>query len=326
MKGKEEYMPLTLDIIIVNRNSEKMLHECLSSISLADKNNFSLLTVTVVDDLSIDDSLSGIEKLDLPLKIIRNTVRMGYGASCNVGVKSCVSDVLLFLNSDAILGKDSLTIPLSYLSKKENDNTGILGIKQIDSSGKVMKNCSRFPSAKMFLLATLGLTKIFPATFKGSRMSDWDHSATREVDQVIGAVMFMRRRIFNEINGYDERFFVYYEDMDLSYRTKIHGYNSVYLASVCAHHKGGGTARKIWAESLFFNRRSRIIYAFKHLGLLPALGVTLNTLVLEPTVRLFRSLIMMSYAEFVASLKYVAMLWLNLPLLIFNKTRNNWPG
>lgn len=318
-------MKPSLDIIIVNRNSGKLLRECISSIVSADKNSFKLSRVYIVDDLSTDNSLEGIRNFKLPLHIIQNSDRSGYGASCNIGARKCKGDFLLFLNTDIILKKDSIAVPIQFLEQPENEKVAILGIKQLDEFGNIQKNCSRFPTASMFLFKTFGLNKVFPSIFPGPMMLEWDHLETRQVDQIIGAVMFMRRNIFVNIGGYDERFFVYYEDLDLSLRTKNLGFKSIYLDTVSAYHIGGSTARKVWKESIFFNLRSRIIYAFKHFNFLSVLIITLNSLIIEPIVRILWSVVRLSIKDVILYIKVALLLWINFPFVVINRPRINWP-
>ena len=110
----------TLDIIIVNGNSGDLLKKCLSSIALTTQEHFLLSRVVVVDDLSNDDSITGLESIDLPLKLICNEKRSGYGASCNIGSEYCESDYLLFLNTDVTLNPNSLDVPIHFLEQNNN--------------------------------------------------------------------------------------------------------------------------------------------------------------------------------------------------------------
>ena len=314
-----------LDIIIVNRNSGDLLFKCLSSIALSSGEYYSLSKVVIVDDVSSDASLVDIEKIDLPLKLICNEKRSGYGASCNIGARECKGDYILFLNTDVILNINSLDIPIHYLEQPENSRTGIVGIKLCDEAGDVQKHCSRFPTASMFISKTIGLVNILPSIFPDQRMLEWDHLETRRVDQVIGAVMFMRRNIFEKLKGYDERFFVYCEDLDLSLRTANLGFKSIYLDTVSAYHYGGFTARNVWLESMFLNLRSKTIYAFKHFSILSAVAIYVNNYIIEPIIRIIISIARFSRKDIIIYMKLGVSLWINLPLIIIKGPRINWP-
>jgi len=315
----------SIDIIIVNRNSGELLRECISSIVSAGKNSFILSKICIVDDLSTDNSLENIRNIKLPIHIIKNSVRSGYGASCNSGARECKGDYLLFLNTDVILKNDSIAIPIQFFEKSENENVAILGIQQHDKSGNIQRNCSRFPTASTFLFKTFGLNKIIPSIFPGAMMVEWDHLKTRQVDQIMGSVMFMRRSIFDKLGGYDERFFVYYEDLDLSLRTKNLGFKSIFLGNVSAYHIEGYTAHKVWKESVFLNLRSRIIYAYKHYYFFPALIVTLTSLIIEPIIRILWSILRLSIKDAVIYTQSAVILWMNFPFVVLKRPRINWP-
>jgi len=106
-----------LDIVIVNWNSGEQLKSCLESIVKTDKTGFELNKVVVVDNASSDNSLFGLEEIDLPLKIIRNSTNRGFAAACNQGAKESDADYLLFLNPDTVLFKDSLSKPIAFMEK-----------------------------------------------------------------------------------------------------------------------------------------------------------------------------------------------------------------
>jgi len=116
-------------------------------------------------------------------------------------------------------------------------------------------------------------------------MKEWAHDTSRQVDHVIGAFFMVRRNLFLSLNGFDELFFVYLEDIDFSYRAKLFGWESWYLTETKAFHEGGGTSRQVKAHRLFYSIRSRLLYGFKHFSTLQAWGVVLSTFMLEPFTR-----------------------------------------
>jgi GT2 family glycosyltransferase len=116
-------------------------------------------------------------------------------------------------------------------------------------------------------------------------MSDWAHDETRIVDHVIGAFYLIRRDVFERLGGFDERFFVYLEDLDLSMRIGAAGGKCLYAADATAHHAGGGTTRSIKATRLFYSVRSRLQFAEKHLGAASNGVVWAAALTIEPLLR-----------------------------------------
>jgi len=275
-----------LRIVIVNWNVGGMLRDCVRSIATANQTGFALERVVVIDNASTDDSLHGLKDFGLPLEVIRNADNRGFAAACNQGAQEFDGDYLLFLNPDTRLFAASLAAPLAFMQAPENAAVGICGIQLIDDSGKPARSCARFPTAGSLVTQSLGLDKLFPARFRSHLMTEWDHTATRFVDHVIGAFYLMRTGLFQQLGGFDERFFVYLEDLDLSLRAARMGWSSCYLAEARAWHKGGGTSARIKARRLFYSLQSRILFAFKHFSRGRAFAVLMVTLFVEPWPRL----------------------------------------
>ena len=273
-----------LRIVIVNWNAGAQLVDCLHSIVLADKTGLELERVVVVDNASTDRSLEGVTALPLPLEVIRNTKNLGFAAACNQGARGAAADYLLFLNPDTRLFSDSLTAPLSFMASPENQRIGICGIQLLDEAGAVNRSCARYPKPGMFYAAMFGLDRLMPRL--GHFMREWDHAAAREVDQVMGAFFLVRYPLFERLGGFDERFFVYFEEVDFSLRARRAGWASYYLASARAFHKGGGTSENVKAARLFYSLRSRLLYGFKHFSPPQAVLLAAATLVIEPLTRL----------------------------------------
>lgn len=144
-------------------------------------------------------------------------------------------------------------------------------------------------------------------------MTEWEHTCTRQVDQVMGAFFLIRHSVFVLLDRFDERFFVYFEEVDLSLRAKQQGWRSVYLAEAQAYHKGGGVSEQVKAHRLFYSLRSRILYAFKHFNRIAAWTVSFITLVIEPMTRLIRGLVRRSPGEVSDTARGFAMLWKDAP-------------
>ncbi len=284
-------MTSSLDIIIVNWNAGQQLRDCLESIVLAQHSGIPLGRVVVVDNDSSDSSLEGLDSLSLPLEIIVNSVNRGFGAACNQGAAECDSQYLLFLNPDTKLFDNSLDTPLAFMENKANKTVGICGIQLVDEKGQVARTCARFPSLSRFFIQAIGLNKLPGLKGAGVHMDEWDHCSDKSVDHVIGAFFFMRRVVFESLNGFDERFFVYLEDVDFSLRAKQSGWKTFYLTEAQAFHLGGGTSSQVKAHRLFYSLRSRLLYGFKHFSRFKAWMLLGVTMFLEPLSRLFFSLL-----------------------------------
>jgi N-acetylglucosaminyl-diphospho-decaprenol L-rhamnosyltransferase len=310
-------MAPSVDIIIVNWNSGRLLRDCLESINFAaDHDSFKLNRVVVVDNASLDGSTDGLQSQKLPFSIIRNEENKGFAKACNQGAEGSCADYLLFLNPDTYLNRDSLAKPIVFMEKDFNRHIGITGIQLLDGSSEIARTCARFPTPGRFLSKMLGLDRLFPRAFPSHFMSEWDHQESREVDHVMGAFFLIRRFIFEELGGFDEQFFVYLEDLDFSFRARQAGWHCFYLADAKARHKGGGTSERVKAMRLFYSLQSRILYGYKHFGWWSATGLMLGTLLLEPLARLTLSASRRSYGEIYETIKGYSILWGKLPLLL----------
>lgn len=305
-----------LDIIIVNWNSGQQLRDSLESIAKANRTAYELDRVVVVDNASEDGSADGLENNGLPLVVIRNKENRGFAAACNQGATNSRADYLLFLNPDTRLFGDSLSRPLTFLERRDNEQIGIVGIQLLDENNEISRTCARFPTFKLFLAKALGLDFLFPSKFPSHFMKEWDHRESRVVNHVIGAFFLLRRSLFLALEGFDERFFVYYEDIDFSFRAMKKGWRSYYFSEARAYHKGGGASEHIMAKRLFYSLRSRIIYSYKHFDFLSASIFTLCTVAIEPVARLGFSALKLSGSGIAETLKGYFMLWRYLPKLL----------
>ena len=300
--------PATVHVVIVNWNSGAQLRECLQSFAAVADDDVAA-RVTVIDNASTDRSSEGLEA-SMPLAVVRNADNRGFGAACNQGAAGSEADFLLFLNPDTRLMPGSFAEPVRYLRAHENERVGIVGIQLVDADGRVARNTARAPTAWSMVGNSVGLDRLAPRLFPPHFVTEWAHDQTRTVDQVMGAFFLVRRSLFEALGGFDERFFVYYEDLDFSVRARAQGWQSVYLSTAQAFHRGQGTTEGATARRTFYFCRSRILYARKHFGALGALAVTLATLALEPLARLAAA--PRSAGD---TLRAFAMLWRDLPAI-----------
>ncbi len=206
--------------------------------------------------------------------------------------------------------------PLNFLEQTKASTIGILGIQLVDEAGTIQRNTARFPTLKNLLGQMLGLDRLWPERFPSHFLTSWDHQESRQVDQVPGAFYLVRRKVFEELGGFDERFFMYFEDLDFAYRAEKTGWNSYYLADARAIHHGGGASDKVKAKRLFYLMNSRMLYAAKHFGTLSVwetLGVCLTG---ELAARLVWSLIHGSGQGFLETVKGYALFVRGLPELL----------
>jgi N-acetylglucosaminyl-diphospho-decaprenol L-rhamnosyltransferase len=301
---------MDLSIVIVNWNSGDQLRECLASIGTSAAqlpSGCALQDVVVVDNGSTDGSDQGLSEKCSRVHLVRNAANRGFAAACNQGAAGLRSELILFLNPDTRLFDDSLAAPVKLLQDEGHVRTGIVGIAMVDDSGQVVLSCARYPRAWHFASRAVGLDRLWPRT--GHYMLEWDHAQTRQVDQVIGAFFMIRRELFEALSGFDERFFVYFEEVDLAWRARQAGWTSVYLAEARAYHKGGGTSSAVKDVRLFYALRSRLQYGRKHFALPERLLLWAVSFALEPLSRAVHLALGRRWGEVKQVAAAYAMLW-----------------
>lgn len=253
----------TLDIVIVNWNTGSCLRECVRSVAEARRSEFELGDVVLVDNASTDDSLAGVQDL-LPVRLVRNTHNRGFAAASNQGAAAGQGDLVLFLNPDTRLMPETLDLSVAFMADPRNATIGICGGQMLGDDGMREPSCWRFPTLGMFVAMMSGLSHAFPRWFPRQRLAPEDTTRSGVVDQVIGAYFLVRRSVFETLEGFDERFFVYLEDVDLAYRASRLGHPSYFLAHVPVHHRGRVSSDQVRGRRLFYLLRSRTEYARKH--------------------------------------------------------------
>lgn len=307
----------SLSIIIVNWNTGHQLVDAISSIKQYHCDIVS--SVIIVDNASSDDSLERVvilASLPFQFQIIRNVENRGFAAACNQGAALASTNYLLFLNPDTRLFESSLSVPLDLMDDENNTIIGICGIQLVDEFGRVSRSCARFPSLGIFIAQVFGISKLPGFRFLSTHRLEWNHFKTCNVDHVIGAFYLIRRSLFESLGGFDERFFVYLEDLDLSFRAHQAGWKSIYLANAQAFHAGGGTSYQVKAHRLFYSLRSRLLYGFKHFSLINAWVLLLITLGLEPFTRVIFALAKRDLLNVQHTVKGYFLLFMNLPAIL----------
>jgi N-acetylglucosaminyl-diphospho-decaprenol L-rhamnosyltransferase len=305
-----------LDVVIVNWNTGQQLQQCLEALSRSRREGFTFGRVVVVDNASGDGSATDLNSFGLPLHVIQNPTNRGFAAACNQGAEGSRAHYILFLNPDTRVYPDALAKTASFMESAENSRIGIIGVQMVEEDGTVLRHCTRFLATRYFMNVMLGLNRVSPAGFPTHTYEEWDHLQSREIEHVIGAYFLMRRSLFETLGGFDERFFVYYEDVDLSLRAWQAGWSVYYLASARCYHACGGSSRQVKARRLLYILQSRIFYAFKHFGTWNAVGLLLATLFIEPVSRLARAAATGSFGEMGELVHGYFLLWLALPRML----------
>lgn len=256
---------MQLSVIIVNFNVKHFLEQCLCSVQKAVEGMEA--EVIVVDNNSSDHSLEYLQPKFPCIRFIANTENSGFAKGCNQGLRLAGGRYILFLNPDTIVPEDCFRKCISFF--ETHSDAGALGIKMLDGSGKFLKESKRaFPSPMTSLYKLFGLAKLFPHSkiFSRYHLGHLDENENNEVDVLAGAFMMIRKEVLEKTGGFDETFFMYGEDVDLSYRIQEAGYKNYYFAgSQIIHFKGESTRKgSMNYVRMFYNAMS--IFVRKHYG------------------------------------------------------------
>jgi O-antigen biosynthesis protein len=254
---------ILISIVIVNFKVADYLKRTLLSLREADLYDRS--EVIVVDNASHDDSQARItaEFPEVAWVGLKNNI--GFGKACNVGAKGGRGEFLLFLNPDTLVSKNTLRACAEFFAS--HPGAGIMGPKILNADGSLQPGCRRsFPSPLVAFYRLAGLSKLFPKSrrFGKYNLSYLDPDALAEVDAVSGSFMFMPARLFRDIGGFDERFFMYGEDLDLCCRVREKGYSVWYNpATTIIHFKGRSAALRMWKSRRAFYE-AMIVFSRKY--------------------------------------------------------------
>ena len=223
--------------------------------------------VFVVDNNSSDDSRDFFKDKFSSVKFIWNKENIGFSKANNIALKEATGKYILFLNPDTLLPEDCLEKSIAYLEL--HSEAGALGIKMLDGSGNFLKESKRsFPSPATSFCKLSGLAKLFPHSkvFAKYYLGNIDEEKNHEVEVLAGAFMLIPKKIIDSVGSFDESFFMYGEDIDLSYRIREAGYKNLYFAdSSIIHFKGESTKRGgLNYVRLFYKAMS--IFTRKHYG------------------------------------------------------------
>jgi GT2 family glycosyltransferase len=234
---------LQLSIIIVNFNVKYFLEQCLQSVLLATKNTAT--EIFVVDNNSSDGSKDYLEHLFYQVKFIWLNENVGFAKANNIAVAKATGEYIVFLNPDTIVAEDSFEKTIAFA--KSNYSTGAVGVKMIDGSGSFLKESKRaFPSPSISLFKILGFASLFPTSkiFAKYHLGNLSVNENHEVDVLAGAFMLISKKVIDEVGSFDEDFFMYGEDVDLSYRIQKAGYKNYYFAQTTIIHFKGESTKK----------------------------------------------------------------------------------
>jgi GT2 family glycosyltransferase len=301
-------LPGSIHIVIVNWNTGHCLRDCLRSIAAAAGDEVALTRVTVVDNASVDGSAAGLDHLDLPLEVVRNRRNVGFAAGCNQGAAGAAADHLLFLNPDTRVFPDTLAVVTAFMDSDEARSVGICGADVLDPSGDHAISSARFPTLRVMAGKVTGLSRILPGTFPSHHLTPAETRESRFVDQVIGAFFLVRRPLFERLGGFDEDYFIYYEEVDFARRALAVGARSYLLKEARVVHAGSVSAGQQRDARLYHSLRSRQRYARRHWPRRHAHLLAVLTVLVELPARLATALLRRSRTDVSATLSAYARL------------------
>lgn len=274
---------MLLSIIIVNYNVKFFVEQCLLSIYKNEGIDREDLEVFVVDNFSPDHSVEYLirqfPKEKYPhLHIIGNKRNVGFGKANNQALRQACGEYVLFLNPDTLLTEHTLRDVLSFAS--EHDDLGALGVRMLHTNGSFALESRRgLPTPWVSFCKLSGLTSLFPRSRRFGRyyMQYLPIDQPTPIDINSGAFMLLRREAALQTKGFDETFFMYGEDIDLSFRLLKLGYSNYYHPTPILHYKGESTKKNTYryvhvfyqAMLLFFNKH------YKHYGWLLSIPIQL---------------------------------------------------
>lgn len=254
---------MDISIVIVSFNVRYFLESCLYSVYKALKEVKG--EVIVVDNNSVDGTFRMVEEKFPEVKIIPNRENIGFAKACNQGIGIARGRYVLLLNPDTLIEETTLTKCIQFMD--EHPEAGALGVKMIDGKGNFLPESKRaLPTPMVAFYKIFGLGCLFPRsrTFNRYYLGHLDKNKTTSVEVLTGAFMMLRKEILEEIGGLDEDYFMYGEDIDLSYRITQAGYRNYYFPETTIVHYKGESTKKGSLNYVILFYKAMLIFAGKH--------------------------------------------------------------
>jgi len=254
---------MKLTVIIVNYNVAYFLEQCLHSVKNAIKNLSA--EVIVVDNNSVDESVEMVQEKFPWVQLIANKDNTGFSVANNQAMRIAKGEYVLLLNPDTLVEEDSFTKVVDFMDS--HPEAGGLGVKMVDGKGVYLPESKRgLPTPWVSFCKIFGLSRVFSKSdkFNWYHLGHLDRNEVHEIEILSGAFMLMRKTTLDKVGLLDESFFMYGEDIDLSWRIIQGGYkNFYYPATTIIHYKGEST-KKGSLNYVFVFYRAMIIFAKKH--------------------------------------------------------------
>ncbi len=254
---------MKLSVIVVNYNVEYFLEQCLYSVRKAVQGIDA--EVIVVDNNSIDGSNSMVEKKFPEVQLIANKNNLGFSKANNQGIRISQGEYVLLLNPDTVVEDDTFSKIIGFMDS--HPDAGALGVKMVDGAGNFLPESKRgLPTPITSFYKMFGLSSLFPHSKRFARyhLGHLDKDQIHEVEILAGAFMLLRKSVLDEIGLLDETFFMYGEDIDLSYRVIKAGYKNYYFPDTRIIHYKGESTKKGSVNYVLVFYQAMVIFANKH--------------------------------------------------------------
>ncbi len=253
-----------VSIVIINWNTSLLLSRALECIyNTVQRTAYEVL---VVDNASADGSVDLIESQFPQVRLIENQENVGFARGNNQAAKLAQGRYFLLLNPDAFVHEGAVDRLVDFMDT--HPEAGAAGCKLFYEDGVLQRSCTAFPTLSTELWTALWLDRLFPRhpVFGRYLLGYWDMNDVREVDSLLGACLILRQVAVKETGLFDERFFMYSEEVDLCWRLKRAGWKIYFVPTAKATHVWGGSARIIQAETFLRLYKGRVLFFRKHYG------------------------------------------------------------
>lgn len=254
---------MQVSIVIVNYNVEYFLEQCLLSVVKASKG--LEVEVFMVDNASVDGSVAMVRKKFPSVNVIANKDNVGFSKANNQAMRLAKGTYVLLLNPDTVIEEDTLKMCVDFMD--ERPKAGGLGVKMVDGKGIFLPESKRgLPTPETSFYKITGINRIFSKSKRINKyyLGHLDAEKTHEIEILSGAFMWMRKEALDKVGLLDEAFFMYGEDIDLSYRIILGGYENYYLPDTSIIHYKGESTKKGSLNYVFVFYNAMVIFAEKH--------------------------------------------------------------
>lgn len=265
-----------VSVIIVNLNTRELLRDCLESVPHADD-----VEVLVIDNGSTDGSVDMVRTCFPGVRLVVNARNEGFAKPNNDGMNMAAGKYYFLLNSDTVLRPGALQTLVRFMDS--HPEVAACGPKLVYPDGRIQRSVRGFPTLWRHCCDVLFLDRLFPRSriFGGGEMAWFDYANTQDVDHVMAAALLVRRSAVTSVGGFDERFFIYYNDMDWCFRLRKAGWKVSYVHTAEVMHYHGQTVSEVNKGFAYFDElhNNTMLFYWKHYG---PLSVVAYRLLLVP--------------------------------------------